>query len=181
MTKRFQISGIIIVKGRFQNYFVLCLLFLFYFFICIFFHYKIKTIMVITPGVLKFPNLSVWSVTSDVCKTISRRYKGALLLHIISQMALPLMYLRQCHYSDVMMGAILSQITSPTIVYSTVYSGADQRKHQSSESLAFVRGIHRSPVNSPRKWPVTRKMLPFDDVIICKKFLKRSINIGAIP
>ena len=67
------------------------------------------------------------------------------------------------------MGAMASQITSLTIVYSTVYSGADQREHQSSASLAFVRGIHRSPVNSPHKWPVTRKMLPFDDVIMWKQ------------
>ena len=70
------------------------------------------------------------------------------------------------HYGDVMMGAIASQITSLTIVYSTVYSYADQRKHQSSASLAFVRGIHWGPVNSPHKWPVTRKMFPFDDVIM---------------
>ena len=56
--------------------------------------------------------------------------------------------------------------TGLTIVYSTLYSGADQRKHQSSASLAFVRGIHRSPVNSPHKGPVTRKMFPFDDVIM---------------
>ena len=62
------------------------------------------------------------------------------------------------------MGAIASQITSLTIVYSTVYS--DQSKHQSSASLAFVRGIHRGPMNSPHKWPVTRKMFPFDDVIM---------------
>ena len=48
----------------------------------------------------------------------------------------------------------------------TVFSGADQRKHQSSASLAFVRGIHWWPVNSPHKWPVTRKMFPFDDVIM---------------
>ena len=47
------------------------------------------------------------------------------------------------HYNDVIMGAMASQITSLTIVYSTVYSGADQRKHQSSASLAFVWGIHR--------------------------------------
>ena len=67
-------------------------------------------------------------------------------------------------YDDVIMGAMTSQITSLMIVYSTVYSGADQRKHQSSASLAFVRGIHRGPVNSPHKWPVTRKMFPFDDV-----------------
>ena len=70
------------------------------------------------------------------------------------------------HYGDVIMGTIASQITSLTIVYSTVYSGADQRKHQSSASLAFERGIHRGPVNSPHKWPVTRKMFPFDDVIM---------------
>ena len=64
------------------------------------------------------------------------------------------------------MDAIASQITSLTIVYSTVYSGADQRKHPSSASLAFVRGIHRWPVNSLHKWPVTWKMFPFDDVIM---------------
>ena len=70
------------------------------------------------------------------------------------------------HYDDVIMSAMASQITSHTIVYSIVYLGADQRKHQSSASLAFVRGIHRWPVNSPHKGPVTRKMFPFDDVII---------------
>ena len=48
------------------------------------------------------------------------------------------------HYDDVIMGTMASQITSLTIVYSTVYSEANQRKHQSSASLAFVRGIHRS-------------------------------------
>ena len=53
------------------------------------------------------------------------------------------------HYSDVIMGTMASQTISPTIVYSTVYSGADQRKHQSSAPLAFVRGIHRWPANSP--------------------------------
>ena len=49
--------------------------------------------------------------------------------------------------------------------YWTVYSGTDQRKHQSSPSLAFVWEIHRWPMNSPQKWPVTRKMFPLDDVI----------------
>ena len=71
-----------------------------------------------------------------------------------------------CHYNDVIMGAVASQITSLTIVYASAYSGTDQRKLQSSASLAFVRGIHRRPVNSPHKWPVTRKMFPFDDVIM---------------
>ena len=70
------------------------------------------------------------------------------------------------HYHDVIMGAMAFQITSLTIVYSTIYSGTDQRKYQTSASLAFVRGIHRWPVNSPHKWPVTRKRFPFDDVII---------------
>ena len=70
------------------------------------------------------------------------------------------------HYDDVIMSAIASQITSLTIVYSTVYPSADQSKHQSSASLAFVWGIHRRPVNSPHKWPVTRKMFPFDDIIM---------------
>ena len=70
------------------------------------------------------------------------------------------------HNIDVIMGTIASQITSLTIVYSTVYSDANQRKHQNSASLAFVLGIHRWPVNSPHKWPVTRKMFPFDDVIM---------------
>ena len=59
------------------------------------------------------------------------------------------------------MGAIASQITSLTIVYSIVESDADQRKHESSASLAFVRGIHRG-----HKLPVKRKMFPFDDAIM---------------
>ena len=70
------------------------------------------------------------------------------------------------HYSDVIMSQTASQIPSFTIVYSIVYSGTDQRKHQSSASLAFMWGNHRGPVNSPHKWPVTRKIFPFDDVIM---------------
>ena len=70
------------------------------------------------------------------------------------------------HYSDVIMGAIASEITSLTIVHSTVYSDADQRKNQSFASLACVRGIRRGSGKSPHKWPVTRKMFPFDDVIM---------------
>ena len=56
----------------------------------------------------------------------------------------------------------------------------DKKKHQSSASLAFVRGIHRGPVNSPHKWPVTRKMLPFDDVIICSDYGLSSVYLQAI-
>ena len=70
------------------------------------------------------------------------------------------------HYDDVIMTMLASQITSLTVVYSIVYSGVNQRKHQSSASLAFVWEIHRGPVNFPHKGPVTRKMFPFDDVIM---------------
>ena len=87
-----------------------------------------------------------------------------------------LLFVGCCHYDDVIMSAIASQITSLTIVYSTVYPGADQSKHQSSASLAFVWGIHRRPVNSPHKWPVTRKMFPFDDVIMQKTHLKHKMG-----
>ena len=68
--------------------------------------------------------------------------------------------------SDVIIGAMASQIIGVSIVFSTVCSGADQRKLQSSASLAFVRGIHRWPVNSPHKGLITRKMFPFDDVMM---------------
>ena len=70
------------------------------------------------------------------------------------------------HCDDVIMTTMASQITSPTVVYSTVYSDADQRKHQSPASLALCVGNSPGPVNSPHKWPVTRKMFPFDDVIM---------------
>ena len=70
------------------------------------------------------------------------------------------------HYNDVIMSAMASQITSLTIVYSTFYSGTHQRKHQSSTSPAFVRGAHRWSTISRHKGPVTRKMFPFDDVIM---------------
>ena len=74
--------------------------------------------------------------------------------------------LTRYHCSDVIMSTMASQITGVSIVCSTVGSSADQRKHQSSASLAFMWGIHRWPVNSLHKRPVTRKMFPFDDVIM---------------
>ena len=66
------------------------------------------------------------------------------------------------HYSDVIMSAMVSNHWR--LVCPTACSGTDQRKHQSSASLASVRGIHRWPVNSLHKGPVTWKMFPFDDV-----------------
>ena len=80
------------------------------------------------------------------------------------------------HYSDFIMGAMVSRITSLTIVYSTVYSGANERKHQSSASLAIVRGVHRWP----DKGPVTRKMFPFDDVIMSFIFVATSTKSALI-
>ena len=74
------------------------------------------------------------------------------------------------HYSDAIMSAMTSQIAGVMIVYSTVWSGVDQRKHQSSASLAFVREIHRWPANSPHNGPVTRKMFSFDDVIMNESY-----------
>ena len=64
------------------------------------------------------------------------------------------------------MTTMASQITSLKVVYSIVYSGADQRKNLSSASLAFVRGIHRDRWIPRTNGPVTRKMLPFEDVIM---------------
>ena len=70
------------------------------------------------------------------------------------------------HFNAVIMGTVASQDIGVSIVYPTVCSGAHQRKHQSSASLAFVRGIHQWPTNSPHKGIVTREMFPFDDVIM---------------
>ena len=64
------------------------------------------------------------------------------------------------------MSAMASQITGVSIAYSAFCSDGNQRKRQSSASLAFVRGNHRWPVNSPHKGPVMRKMFSFHDVII---------------
>ena len=84
-----------------------------------------------------------------------------MLLYIFLEREWTIANILATHYDAFIMGAIASQITSLTIVYST-----DQSKHQSSALLAFVWGIHRGPVNSPHKWPISRKMFPFDDVIM---------------
>ena len=86
------------------------------------------------------------------------------------------------HYTDVIMSAMASQITSIAIVYSSVFSCTDQRKHQRSASMAFVREMHRWPVNSPHKGPATRKILPSDDVImiiwfVCEIFLMKCVPV----
>ena len=106
-----------------------------------------------------FTGINRWSMESP--------HKGSAMRNSFPCHALIMI----CHYNDVIMGAIASQINSLASVYSAAQLGADQRKHQSSALLAFVRGIHRRPVNSPHKGPVTRKMVPFDDVIMQQRRL----------
>ena len=74
-----------------------------------------------------------------------------------------------------------SQITSITNVYSAVYSDADKKNHQSSASLAFVRGIHRWPMISPHKWPVTWKMFLFNDVIMLAPNMVSKQSVDLLP
>ena len=84
------------------------------------------------------------------------------------------------HYNDVIMSVMASQMTSLMIVYSTIYSNADQRKHQSSAPLTFVRGIHWWLVNFPHKGPVTQKMFPFDDIMGIHQSLMHSLHKGPV-
>ena len=69
------------------------------------------------------------------------------------------------HWPNNKHNGVLNRQPSDCLLNSFIQD-ADQRKHQSSAALVFVRGIHRWPVNSPHKGPVTRKMFSFDDVII---------------
>ena len=84
-----------------------------------------------------------------------------------------LLTLRQPHYSDVIMSAMASQITGVPIVCADVCSSVDQRKHQSSASLAFVRGIHHSLLmsneitNYSMTCKLTVKQQPFPNVMVC--------------
>ena len=85
------------------------------------------------------------------------------------------------HYNDIIMGTIASQITSLAIVYSIVYSDADQRKPQNSALLAFVWGIHLGPVISPHKRSVTRNMFLFDDVIMDVPYKTKDVTTHTCP
>ena len=100
---------------------------------------------------------------STLCTTFHFRLTATLYFSLTAKTSLYWPF--ATHINDVIMGTIASQITSLTIVHSIIYSDGDQGKHQSASSLAF-RGIHRGPVNFPHKWPVTRKLFPFDDVIM---------------
>ena len=81
----------------------------------------------------------------------------------LSSMGAHFFNFRHAHYSNVIMGGMASQTTILTIVYSTVYSGTDQRKHQRSALLALCAG--NSPVTGEFR-PVTREMFPFYGVIM---------------
>ena len=81
------------------------------------------------------------------------------------------------HYSDVIMSALASHITGLSRICWNICWGADQRRHQSSASLAFVRGIHRWPVDSPHKGPVTRQTFPFGDVIMYQVNILYFLNV----
>ena len=83
------------------------------------------------------------------------------------------------HYTDVIMTTMAPQTTNLAAVYSSVPSDADQRKHQSSASLAFVWEIHRGRWN-PRTKAATRKMFPFDDVIKAKPLIDAKIFVSMI-
>ena len=118
-------------------------------------------------------NIFVWRLL--LYSRLSSRPFGFIRLQIEIQAAMKMIqsnsadiYATRLHYSDVIGSARASQIIV-LIVCSIVCWGADQRKHQSSASLAFVRGIHRWPLGNVN---VTRKMLPFNDVIMeCWKLL----------
>ena len=119
-------------------------------------------------GAVRWQAIAWVNVGPDLCRHMATpEYSDELQYIVFDYTSLQFGRKICVHYDDVIMDTIASLITSLTIVYSTVYSDADQRKHQSSASLAFVWGIHRGPVNSPHKWPVTQKMFPFDDVIMC--------------
>ena len=95
---------------------------------------------------------------------ISWHWNGCWAHHLWT---LALLYFNvQNHYSDVIMKAMASQITSVSIVCSTVCSGIDKRKHQGPASLAFVRGLRSLVDSRGHEGPVTRTMFPFDDVIM---------------
>ena len=101
-----------------------------------------------------------FDINQDLVKFCSIHYQDN---YIVSVTAYSDVYAPLVHYSDVMMSAMGSQITGVSIVCSTVCSGAYQRTHQSSASLAFYEG---NPPDSPHKGPVTRKMFLFDNVIM---------------
>ena len=109
----------------------------------------------------KLSRVIIVSERSDVPQYEAIFKQSILVLYLFTYICIPYLLPSdtlhpQCH-SYITVGTMASQITSLTMVYSTVYSGDDQRKNQCPASLAFVRGSHRWPIINPHKWPVTRK------------------------
>ena len=104
-------------------------------------------------SLIRFADSIHW--TCDLSLRVMGTSSTVLITALMGAPQKNIIYACYIHYDDVIVGSVASQITSFTSVYSAVYSGVDQRKHQSSESLAFVRGIHRGSVNSPHKGPVS--------------------------
>ena len=108
------------------------------------------------------PNQTVRSPTkSDICLSYNVDWSSVINMSQWSPV-------KWCCLWTIIMSAMASQITSLTIVYSTAYSDVDERKHQIPALLALCAGIHRWPLNSPHKGPITRKMFPFVDVIMMR-------------
>ena len=114
--------------------------------------------------------LLTWTISTLYFSMLWVRVFVCVCMHLCALVLMPnsinLTFCHLFHYNDTITSAMAPQITSLKIVHSTVYSGADQRKHQSSASQAFVWGIHRLPANSPYKGPVMRKMFRFGGVIM---------------
>ena len=126
----------------------------------------IKNKPVSRPSYLLYIGNPIWYLYWNWAIVQSPKYSGNIVCRDSGPRRHQQLHKKSIHYNDVTMSTMASQITSVSIVYLTVCSDANQRKHQSSASLAFVWGIHRWPVNSPHKGPVTLKMFPFHDVIM---------------
>ena len=108
-------------------------------------------------GFPRFGEILWWHILCNVSNGTQRfLYHGPSCVDIGTSVCRPTTdeIYRTGIYSDVIISAMPSQITCVSIVCSTVCSGADQRKHQSSVSLTIVIGIHRSHVDSTHKGPV---------------------------
>ena len=121
------------------------------------------------PAQIALPNSHYYHLIVCAFKTYSNH-------DLCFQVAHPAMAF-SLHYNDVIMGSEIVSNHQPRHCLLSRLFGADQRKHQSSTSLAFVRGIHRGPVNFPHKWPVTRKMYSFEDVIMLTLDLPQAVQV----
>ena len=122
---------------------------------------------IILAGPIFISYLHIVSRRCVVCKFSLQNSKFWIFaIFLICNSDFVVIWLGMWHYRDVIMGMMASQITSLTIVYSTVIQAQIKENIKAQRHWPFLWGIHRSPVNSLHKWPVTRTMFPFDDVIM---------------